>query len=78
MIELNCDHRLHARLFPEEGFVEVSCRSRFCGKKPGVVVLHRFDIKTGELRETLKFKNTPKEVSNNGNRRRQGTPVRFA
>jgi hypothetical protein len=40
----------------DDGLLEVSCDSRFCGKEPGVVVLHRFKPETGELVETLKFK----------------------
>ena len=42
-----------------DGLLEVSCDSRFCGKRPGVVVLHRFKPETWELVETLTFKAPP-------------------
>lgn len=35
---------------------EVKCDSRVCGAGPGKVVLHRFDVHTGELLETLRFR----------------------
>ena len=37
------------------GILEVPCRSRWCGKRAGVVVLHRFQLDTGELVGTLRF-----------------------
>jgi len=69
-MELRCDSRiLHGiMLTAGSGILEVPCRSRWCGKQPGVVVLHRFNINTGELVETLRF-SEPKETkegSNNG------------
>lgn len=57
-MELRCGSKMHGRLI-EGGLFEVSCGSAFCGKKPGVVVLHRFNVQTGELVETLKYKDTP-------------------
>lgn len=30
------------------GVLEVKCRSRRCGHRQGVVVLHRFDLATGQ------------------------------
>lgn len=57
-MELRCPAVKHAEL-TETGLVEVSCRSRWCGKKPGIVILHRFNAETGELVETLKFKAPP-------------------
>jgi hypothetical protein len=39
---------------------EVKCDSRFCGAEPGVVVLHQFSTKTGELVGTQRYKDTPK------------------
>jgi hypothetical protein len=70
MIELRCDSKiLHGIL--EEEFVEVACKSGRCGKRSGVVVLHKFNTKTGQLVSTRLFKEpepeTQKEVSN-GNR----------
>jgi len=55
MVDLHCGNKLHARLL-ENGLVEVACQSRMCGKKPGMVIRHRFLLETGELVETLRFK----------------------
>lgn len=68
MQELRCEYKLHGILIPD-GFVEFKCSSALCGKQPGVVVIHRFSIETGELVSTKKFKDTPK-VSNPKKRRR--------
>lgn len=46
-----------------DGFIEHTCKSRRCGKKPGVVVLHRFSVETGELVETLRFKDPIRKES---------------
>jgi len=55
MMELRCQNKKHGEV-TDDGLLEVSCDSRFCGKKPGIVVLHRFKPETGEIVETLKFK----------------------
>jgi len=55
-MELRCPSKLHGILL-EGGVIEVKCDSRFCGHVSGVVVLHRFNAQTGELLETLNFKN---------------------
>lgn len=47
MQELRCEHKLHAT--HDDKWIEVSCLSRLCGKRAGVVVLHRFDLETGEM-----------------------------
>lgn len=48
-MELRCERgHLHAIVLPD-GRLEVSCRSRFCGAGRGVVVLHRFNLRTGEV-----------------------------
>ncbi len=54
-MELRCSAKLHGIIRDGE-VLEVKCDSRFCGHKPGVVVLHRFDSHTGQLVETLRFK----------------------
>lgn len=61
-IDLSCPHRSrHAVLLVEEGVVEVKCDRSHCGAGRGRVVLHRFDVRTGELLETLRFMDpTPK------------------
>lgn len=30
-----------------DGVLEIACRNRRCGKEAGVLVLHRFDVRTG-------------------------------
>lgn len=53
--ELRCGKRLHGVL-TDDGILEVSCRSALCGHVEGVVVIHRFDAKSGELIDTKKYK----------------------
>ena len=38
------------------GLLEIKCDSRFCGAKPGIVVLHRFDLATGDVVETQRYR----------------------
>lgn len=54
MHDLRCGGRLHAKVLDEQ-HLEVKCPRRACGAKPGVVVLHVFDIHTGELISTKTF-----------------------
>ena len=75
MKELRCGSKiLHGVL--DEDIVEVSCRSKWCGKRPGVVVIHRFNKNTGELLNTQRFQE-PKEVNINGTAH-EGSSVRTA
>lgn len=56
-MELRCDNGIKfGEVLPEEGLIEVKCRSRRCGHEAGTVVLHRFDLETGEQKGTLQFK----------------------
>jgi hypothetical protein len=54
--ELRCPSRVHGRVVSED-VVEVRCASRWCGKRAGVVILHRFEISSGKLLETRQYKN---------------------
>ena len=55
-VDLSCEHRsCHAVLLPEEGLVEFKCDRPRCGAAKGRVVLHRFDVVTGRLKETVRF-----------------------
>ena len=58
-MELRCDWKKHAILILEKGLVEVSCDSQLCGRRKGVVVLHRFSVSTGELVETKRYREPP-------------------
>lgn len=63
MPELRCDSKiLHG--VTDGVHIEVVCRSNRCGKAPGVVVLHKFNVATGQLVSTQRLK----EVSSNGAR----------
>lgn len=56
-MELRCDAKKHGELLePGHGVLEVSCDSRFCGKRAGVTVRHQFDLATGLMIETHKYK----------------------
>ena len=50
-MDVRCDNGILFGVV-EEGVLEVKCRSRRCGHKAGTVVLHRFDLKTGECVES--------------------------
>ena len=56
--ELRCPGTMHGKL--DGGFIEVKCRRSRCGYEPGVVVLHRFDVHTGELADTRRFAEPPR------------------
>lgn len=57
MDELRCDNNIKfGELFPEDGVLEVKCRSRRCGAQPGVVVVHGFDVHSGKLLGTAKYR----------------------
>lgn len=55
MIELRCSGTMHGKLNIHDGKLEVKCGRRGCGAGRGVVVLHTFDINTGELVGTSRF-----------------------
>jgi len=54
-IDLRCDSKKHALLLVDDHTVEIKCNSRFCGHRRGTVVLHRFDLASGQLVKTLRF-----------------------
>jgi len=59
MIELRCRNKKFGELpVPsiDEGIIEVTCPSRFCGKRSNVVVLHRFSTSTGKLLATRQYR----------------------
>jgi hypothetical protein len=60
MIELRCDNEIKfGELLEDEPVIEVRCRSRRCGHRPGVVVIHGFDVETGKLLGTRRFAEPP-------------------
>jgi hypothetical protein len=61
-MELRCPHRKFGELTTptrDVGEIEVSCPSRWCGKRPNVTVLHVFSTRTGELLSTRQFRGIP-------------------
>lgn len=60
-MDLRCPGRKHAVVLgAAQGTIEILCRSRVCGAGNGSVVLHRWDLTTGYLTETLTYKNPNK------------------
>lgn len=58
MSEIRCENKMHGELV--EGFLEIKCRSSFCGSGPGIVVIHRFDVESGKLVETNRYRDPRK------------------
>lgn len=55
-VSLRCANgRLYGRLHLDDKVIEVKCTKPECGVKPGVVVLHYFDIYTGMMVDSKKF-----------------------
>lgn len=57
---LRCPHRTFGEVTvtaANDAQIEVACPSRWCGKRPGVTVLHVFSTRTGELLSTRQFRN---------------------
>jgi hypothetical protein len=71
--ELRCGNKLHGELIDEDTF-EVKCGSRYCGARPGVVVMHQFNLRTREC-VTKRYKDPGKEVSHDAGNH---APVRTA
>jgi len=74
-IELRCGKRLHGVL-TDDGYLEVSCRSALCGHRDGVVVIHVFDVETGELINTKRYKDAAMIRKEQGDALGQRTAVR--
>jgi hypothetical protein len=61
-MDLRCPHKLHGVVIGDaSGVVEIQCRSRWCGSQSGVVVLHRFDLSTGDLMETRQYRSASRK-----------------
>lgn len=58
--ELRCNAKKHGVLLDD--VIEVKCDSRFCGAKPGAIILHQFSRETGELVRTNEYR----EVTSHG------------
>lgn len=54
-MDLRCKHKKHGEIV-DDNRIEVKCNSRYCGAGQGVIVLHVFDARTGELLDTHTYK----------------------
>lgn len=59
--ELRCGGTMHGILSDDSRYLEVKCKRRSCGSVPGVVVLHTFELATGRMVSTQKFKDPGKD-----------------
>jgi hypothetical protein len=64
MIELRCQGSLLGKFDPVKLQIEVACRRRCCGKRPGVVVLHTIDLTSGEVVDTKSYADPAGEERN--------------
>lgn len=66
MHELRCGGTMHGKL--DDLRLEVKCNRRSCGAGRGVVVLHTFDLTTGELIGTSKYADPTRTGDSNASR----------
>lgn len=66
MHELRCGGTMHGKL--DNNKLEVKCGRRGCGAKRGVVVLHTFDLTTGNMVDTKQYADPARTGENNGTR----------
>ena len=74
MGELRCDNTMHGVI--HDGILEVKCRNPRCGVKPGVVVLHQFDIKTEMMINTERYRDPVREEVNKSAANSHSSPLR--
>jgi len=53
-MDLRCHAKKHGTI--NDGVIEIKCKSRWCGVRPGVIVIHRWSTTTGEPLKDLRFK----------------------
>jgi len=75
--DLRCQGKKHGVLIDDET-VEIKCNSRWCGAASGIVVLHRFDLRSGELLETLRYADPITEGGESHGTQHHSDPVRSA
>jgi hypothetical protein len=69
MTELRCPNTMHGILDVDKDTIEVKCDNNRCGARSGVVVLHTFDLISGALLRTRRFRDpiTKQGGETNGN-----------
>lgn len=73
-MEFRCANSLHFKRLGD--VIEVKCRSKRCGAGGGNVVLHRFNINTGELVETQQYKDPTVMFNNSLSEQAAAEPTR--
>jgi hypothetical protein len=56
MMDIRCPNKLHGILDESGEVIEIKCKSRWCGYRPGVVVVHKFSTKDWALVDTRVFR----------------------
>lgn len=54
--QLRCEGDLFGILSDDHQTLEVKCKRRKCGARPGVVVLHTISLATGQVVQTQQFR----------------------
>jgi hypothetical protein len=71
-VDLRCPGKKHAVVVePSTGVVEIKCDSQVCTRRPRRVILHRWNLATGELKETISYRDPQLNSSHNFRRRPQ-------
>jgi hypothetical protein len=55
-MDLRCPSRIQG-IITDTGLLEIKCSAKHCGAVSGIVVLHYFDLATGEMVDTKKYNN---------------------
>lgn len=58
-MDLRCQAKKWGEVWDASGLLDIKCNSRFCGAGKGIIVLHRFDLETGEMVSTQRFQAPP-------------------
>lgn len=53
--ELRCIGTMHGILSEDHRYLDVKCKRKSCGARFGVVVIHTFDLITGQLHKTVTY-----------------------
>lgn len=62
-MELRCEGTLYGRL-TDNRWLEVKCKRRRCGFKPGIIILHTIDTTTGKVTRTKIFAEPKRKKEN--------------
>lgn len=54
--QLRCEGNLFGVISDDRKSIEVKCKRRKCGARPGVIVLHTLSLETGKELKTRRFR----------------------